>query len=308
MKQNSLVLTGKRQLKWMTNDLPALEEDEVLVRTIAGAISIGAELPQYIESDLTVNLPSYPKQTGYENYGEVVRIGEEVKTLKIGDRVVASYGHRDLGIVKEQKAIPVPKDIHYSYALLTILSCDAAKGVLKLNPRETDKVLVTGMGTMGLLTVYFLKQYMKVEHVDVLEPHAPRGSLAKIFGATDAFNRESECPKDTYPFGFECSAYNGAFETLQRSVVKGGGICVLSDGNKERFQLSSAFYEKELKIIGSSDGWDYAKHAEWFFREVDHTPYVNKIFELQITKDKLIECFQSLSRGQVNPLKVLVTY
>jgi alcohol dehydrogenase len=241
LKQNSLLLFQKKELKWTQKNLPPLKKDEVLIKTIAGAISIGAELPQYMESDLTDISPRYPKETGYESYDEIIEISDEVKTLTIGDRVVAFYGHKDYGLIKEHKAIPVPKEIHYSDALLTILSCDAAKGVLKLNPKNTDKVLVTGMGTMGLMTVYFLKEYMNVHHIDVLEPNSSRGAFAELLGVNNVFNDTSECPTDFYEYGIECSAHNEAFKSLQKSLLVDAGICILSDGNKEKFELQPEF-------------------------------------------------------------------
>ncbi|KPL60956.1 alcohol dehydrogenase catalytic domain-containing protein [Rossellomorea vietnamensis] len=309
MKQNSLVLYRKKNLKWTQKKLPPLERDEILVKTIAGAISIGAELPQYMESDKTELSPHYPKETGYESYGEIVEVGSDVKTLKIGDRVVSFFGHKDYGIIKEQKAIPVPKDIHYSIALLTILSCDSAKGVFKINPKETDKVLVTGAGTMGLLTVHFLKEYMNVHQVDMLEPNPSREPFAKLLGVSNVFRNISECPIDFYDYGFECSSYAEAFNSLQKSLHKDAEICILSDGNKDKFELQPEFYEKELKIVGSGDGWDYKKHSEWYFENIKQTgSHLNRIFEYKIGKQKLIECFEDLSKGKINPIKVLVEY
>ncbi|RDI36438.1 alcohol dehydrogenase catalytic domain-containing protein [Falsibacillus pallidus] len=309
MEHDSLVLVGKKDLRWMTKSLDELNDDEMLVRTIAGAVSIGAELPQYMETDLTETAPVYPKETGYENYGEVIRVGNEVSSFKAGDRVVASFGHKDYGIVKECKAISVPKDIHYSDALLAILSCDAAKGVLKLNPKPTDKVLVSGMGTMGLLTVFFLKEYSKVQHIDVLDPDLTRVGLAKRLGANRIYHDSTECTDGDYNFGIECSGYNEAFQTLQESVQTHGEICILSDGNKQKFELHPPFYEKELKIVGSSDGWNYHKHAEWYFNRVkEGNLSVSKLFELEIDKQELIKCFRELSDGKINPVKVLVKY
>jgi alcohol dehydrogenase len=309
MKQNSLILCGKKELKWIQQELPPLDSDEVLVKTRAGAISIGAELPQYMETDKTDKSPRYPKETGYESYGEVIEVGEEVETIKLGDRVVAFYGHKDYGVVKAHKVILVPKDIHYSDALLTILSCDSAKGVLKLNPKKEDKILVTGMGTMGLLTVYFLKEYMDVHHIDVLEPNKARVDLAKQLGVKNVFNEISECPQNFYSYGIECSGYNEAFKTLQRSLLPDANLCILSDGNKDTFELQPEFYEKELKIIGSSDGWNYEKHSKWYFENVKQKgSLLRNLFELKIGREQLIQCFEDLSESKVNPLKVLVDY
>jgi alcohol dehydrogenase len=309
MKQNALVLLGKKELKWIQKELRPLAHDEVLVKTIAGAISIGAELPQYLETDITDKQPSYPKETGYENYGEIVEVGERVTTLKKGDRIVASFGHKDYGIIREHKAIPVPKDIHYSDALLSILSCDAAKGVLKLNPGKEDKVLVTGMGTMGLLTVYFLKEYMNVRHIDVVECDASRGEIAKQLGANHLINDASGCLRDFYHCAFECSGSNEAFQCLQTSLLPEADLCILSDGNKDIFELQPEFYEKELKIVGSSDGWDYRKHSQWYFENVRRKGWVlNRLFEMTIDKEDLIRCFEDLGEGRASPLKVLIEY
>ena len=76
----------------------------------------------------------------------------------------------------------MPSSIQPKVALLSILSCDAAKGVLKLNPRHDEKVLITGMGVIGLFACYFLKYYVGIEHVDVVEPNKNRRDFAKKFG------------------------------------------------------------------------------------------------------------------------------
>ncbi|WP_245835704.1 alcohol dehydrogenase [Virgibacillus ndiopensis] len=72
MEQQSLVLTGRKQLEWKRHELLPLQRDEILIKSIAGAISIGAGLPQYDESDHSETKPGYPKETGYESYGEIV--------------------------------------------------------------------------------------------------------------------------------------------------------------------------------------------------------------------------------------------
>lgn len=101
MEQHSLKLIGKKNLQWHKKTLPTLEQDEILVKTMVGAISIGSELPQFMESDMTESSPRYPKDTGYESYGEVIETGEGVNAIKEGDRVLPFYGHKDYGIVKE---------------------------------------------------------------------------------------------------------------------------------------------------------------------------------------------------------------
>ncbi|PGO30082.1 alcohol dehydrogenase [Bacillus cereus] len=307
MEQYKLVLEGHKQLNWKTCEIKSIQDDEIIIKTIAGAISIGAELPQYKESDVTDTNPFYPRETGYESYGEVIQIGNKVTNLNVGDKVVSFYGHQTIGIVKGYKVTRVPSYIKPKVALLSILSCDAAKGVLKLNPQQDKKVLITGMGVMGLLTCYFLKYYAGVEYVDVVEPNTNRKEFAKKFGAKNIYDSEEKII-ETYNYGFECSATNSGFRTLQKALNSNGAICILSDGNKVELTLTADFYRKELQIIGSSDGYDYQKHADWFFRKIEQTPFIEEIFQHEIHYTALVQCFEELSQGIINPLKVYVSY
>ncbi|MHA7105216.1 zinc-binding dehydrogenase [Bacillus sp. C-3-6] len=307
MEQYKLIVKGPKQLEWETNEIKDIQDDEIIVKTIAGAISIGAELPQYNGSDVTDTNPFYPRKTGYESYGEVIQVGNKVTHVNVGDKVVSFYGHETIGIVKGYKVIRVPSSIQPKVALLSILSCDAAKGVLKLNPRQDEKVLITGMGVIGLLACYFLKYYVGVEHVDVVEPNKNRRDFAKNFGAKNIYDSEEKII-ETYNYGFECSATNSGFHTLQKTLKTNGEICILSDGNIEELTLIANFYQKELQIIGSSDGYHYQKHADWFFKEIGKTPFIEEIFQHEIHYTSLIECFDELSLGIIKPLKVYVSY
>ncbi|MGH0924450.1 zinc-dependent alcohol dehydrogenase [Bacillus pacificus] len=307
MEQNKLVLEGPKYLKWKTCRVKSIQDDEIIVKTIAGAISIGAELPQYKGSDVTDTNPFYPRKTGYESYGEVVRVGNKITNLKVGDKVVSFYGHETIGIVKGHKVIRIPNSIKPKVALLSILSCDAAKGVLKLNMRQDEKVLITGMGVIGLLACYFLKYYVGAKHVDVVEPNKNRRDFAKNFGAKNIYESEEQII-ETYNFGLECSATNRGFHTLQKVINSNGAICILSDGNIEDLTLTADFYRKELQIIGSSDGYDYQKHADWFFNQIESTPWIEEIFQHEIHYTALEKCFEELSEGIITSLKVFVSY
>ncbi|MCV5348947.1 hypothetical protein OFM93_28125, partial [Escherichia coli] len=68
------------------------------------------------------------------------------------------------------------------------------------------------------------------------------------------------------------------------------------------------FYQKELQIIGSSDGYDYQKHADWFFSQIEQIPLLEEIFQHEIQYTELIQCFEELSQGIITPLKVFVSY
>jgi alcohol dehydrogenase len=243
---------------------------------------------------------------GYESVGEVLACGSEVTTVHPGDRVVGFYGQQDYAVCREDKVIAVPADISVAVALLVILSCDAAKGVFKVRPKISESALVAGLGTMGLLAVYFLREYVGLRRVDAIEPDADRVEVGRRFGIHQSFWPEP--PTAAYDVAFECSARNQAFGALQRALRPHGRLCVLSDGNYEEFSLEPAFYEKELHVVGSSDGWDYHAHARWFFEHVQHTPYLSDLYQAQVDVKDLIACYADLAYGRIRPLKVLVTY
>src|SRR2546421_11642461 len=280
-----------------------------MVQTSAGAISIGAELPQYCGTACSSEATRWPLMTGYESVGTVIASGTEVQRLKVGDRIAAFYGHRTHGIVPENKAILVPDAIADSLSLLVILTCDAARGIRKVAPAEDETVLITGAGTIGLLTVFMLKAY-GVRTVDVVEPREERRALALQLGARAALSpQEMMNRSEVYPVGIECSSRNAAFELLQRRMQYTGRICILADGNIEPLVLAPAFHEKELSMVGSSDGWDYQEHGRWYFSMVrEHAHNLEQLFDYHTTTNDLISTFEKLASGTIVPTKVLVQY
>jgi len=229
--------------------------------------------------------------------------------LPFGDRVVAFYGHRTQAIVTEAKAIKVPIGISDALALLAILSCDVAKGVRKLAPQYDQAVLITGAGAIGLLTVFLLRS-LSVQASDIVEPRAQRRALALRLGARSALPPEEMAGRDEhYPLGFECSSHQAGFALLQEQMQPGGRLCILADGNLEPLVLLPAFHEKELLIVGSSDGWDYQRHAAWYFNLVrEDTRGLEQLFEYTTNATGLIETFEQLARGEIQPVKILISY
>lgn len=309
MIARSLLLVAPRRLEWVEETLPDPAPGMLLVRTLAGAISIGSELPRYLGTARHSSPPRYPAMTGYESVGVVTAVGLGVARASAGQRVVAFYGHRSAALVPEHKAIPVPEDITDTLALLSILTCDAAKGVRKLAPAPTEHVLITGAGAMGLFTLFILKAY-GIADVDVVEPNPDRHALAHALGARAVLTPdEAAATGNDYDAGFECSARDAAFVLLQRRLAPHGGLCVLSDGNIEPLTLTPAFHEKELAVVGSSDGWDYQQHAAWYFDylRTTSTPLAD-VFQMEIGAEALPTVFERLASGDIAPEKVLTRY
>jgi len=305
----SLLLTAPRTLAWVEEALAPPQGDEVLVRTRAGAISGGSELPQYLGAARGGAPPRYPRMTGYESVGTVAACGPQVRRLHVGDRVVTFYGHRTAALVPERSAIPVPDGISDELALLAILTCDAAKGVRAIAPLPEESALITGAGAMGLFTLFILKAY-GVAVVDVVEPAVSRHALALALGARATLTPdEAQVHLAEYAIAFECSSRDAAFALAQERLLPGGRLCVLADGNLEPLILTPAFHQKELRVVASSDGWDYQTHAAWYFTLLQrHLTPLDEVFQQTITSNELSETFARLASRELAPVKVLVAY
>jgi alcohol dehydrogenase len=305
----SLLLHGPKTLHWAEEMLPLLGDKDVLIETIAGAVSIGSEMPRYLGVSREESSLHYPIMTGYESYGRITALGSNLNEKLLGETVIAFYGHRSHAVLPFEKLIFAPSRVPPPTALLLILSCDVAKAIRKLQIQPEERVLVAGAGAIGLIAVWLLKRY-GVQTVHVLEPEAIRRDKAIALGASLAvFPEEAERWPAEYPVAIECSSRDIAFQLLQEKMAHNGRIAVLSDGNLEPLSLSPYFHSKELKIVGSSDGWDYQQHALWFWKAVeDDQSLANALFELTIKAADLPKTFATIAKGEISPIKVLVNY
>ena len=296
-------------MAWVEEHIEIDAADQVLVQTVLGAISVGTELPFYKGTHRGTLPITYPRMTGYESLGRVLARGPAVIGFKPGDRVVTFYGHRTHAVVAEAKLLKVPPETPGPIALLAILGCDTLKGINSVAVQTDERVLITGAGTIGLLTLFNLKA-RGVNHVDVVEPASQRRALARQWGASTVWAPDdSRLAGPAYEIGFECSSRNGAFGLLQRMLCHRGRLCVLADGNIEPLVLHPHFHEKELRLFGSSDGDGYADYADWFYKLVGEGPTpLGQLYELETEAAELAETFAHMVRMTMPPIKVLVRY
>jgi alcohol dehydrogenase len=309
MRSQSLMLVAPHQMSWIEQDLPPVGPRDLLVETSLGAISIGAELPQFRGDARSIVPERYPRMTGYESLGIVRERGAAVRRFKVGDRVVASYGHRTHAVVPIKHAIRVPPDIGDELAVLVILSGDVAAGIRKLGPALKGSVLVTGAGAIGLLAVFVLTA-LGAPVVDVVEPRAVQREMAISLGARRAVTPELAATLgEGYAGGVECSSRDAAFALLQERLRRDGRLCVLADGNIEPLSLAPAFHLRELTVFGSSDCRDYQAHTRWYFSRVRQAESdLARLFDVQIESADLSHTFARLATDATTATKVLVRY
>ena len=200
---NGVVHVGKRKVPEITRP------DDVLVKVHACGIC-GSDLHV-----LSVPPGQYAKPgtvLGHEFVGTVEAVGAEVRSLKIGDKVVAEPnircgicpecrkgsfnlcrnavntgqlrdgGFADYCLMPEKQLYSVPGDMPDHLAALTEPLACVMNGMQKINPQPTEKVLLFGAGAIGLFFIKVLKRY-GIKEIMVAETMETRREDARKAGA-----------------------------------------------------------------------------------------------------------------------------
>jgi (R,R)-butanediol dehydrogenase/meso-butanediol dehydrogenase/diacetyl reductase len=226
---------------------------------------------------------------GHEYSAIVLAVGSAVSSWKPGDAVVGGptpgcgscdrcvAGHANLCRQRErfgsspftgafalyklnraETLYRVPEQLDLRAAALTEPVAVALRGVRRSGARAGDRVLVTGGGPIGLLTVAVLKA-TGVEQIAVSEPNEARRRLALAMGASSAIHpsdlEQPVMPMDTisspYRVAIECSGRVAAAEAALASLDVAGTL-VLSGAGMDRPKLdTNRVILNELRITGT---------------------------------------------------------
>lgn len=144
-----------------------------------------------------------PAALGYSCAGRVVDIGAGVSDFKVGDRVAcagAGYAnHADFNFIPKNLAVAIPDGVDDEDAAFVTLGAIALQGVRQAAPTLGERVVVVGLGLLGLLTV----QLLKANGCRVLgyDPVAAKADLARRLGADRAVSEALPEAADAFTDG-----------------------------------------------------------------------------------------------------------
>ena len=197
-----VVFTRPRTVEFESYDDPPLGPHELRVRTLYSGISAGTELTAYRGSNpylskqwdvknrlfLASDAPSQPYPLsgwGYEEVGEIIEVGPGVTTLKAGDIVYGTWGHRTHHVLQEEYANQriKPKELDPILAIYSHIGPIALNGILDANIHISETVAVFGLGVLGQVIAQLARlSGARVVGVDRIEK---RLELAKELGAIE---------------------------------------------------------------------------------------------------------------------------
>lgn len=314
---------------------PVIEPDEVLIKVKYCGIC-GSDVGSY--SALGMSLPQII--LGHEFSGEIAEVGEQVKKLKIGDRVTANpnipcldcdfcakglevmcitntFGvTRDGALaeyinVRADRVMNIPESITLEEGAMIEPISNAVQAV-KLSDFIVGKsAAVLGAGTIGLMTIQVLKA-AGASAVYVIEPVESRQKLALELGAEQVFEpkRWSKIVKLTNKLGpdfvFDCVGLPETIMTSMQLVKRGGTIMVIGM-HPESFEMKGflQLMAKNITMKGI-----YLVDQDSFITAIDLLEKKRVNVKPMITKlikiEEVPEMFETLVNPPHDEIKVLV--
>ena len=301
-----VVFTEPRAVGFESYEERPLEPHELRVRTLYSGISAGTELTAYRGSNPYLSKqwdaqnrlfhpsesPSQPYPLsgwGYEEVGEVIEVDSQVTSLKVGDIVYGTWGHRTHHILQEEYASQrlKPDGLDPILAIYSHLGPIALNGILDGNIHVGETVAVFGLGVVGQVIAQLARlSGARVVGVDRIEK---RLQLAQELGAIEhGFNAGDGSPAEKIKeltkgrgadVTFEASGSTQALHEAVRAAAYSARVVALGfyQGEAQGLLLGEEFHHNRISIVCSQiSNVDPALSYRW-----DRLRLIHTIMDLQ---------------------------
>lgn len=272
------IITGPRSVEIAEVDDPTPRPNEVIIEVAASGIC-GTDLEIY-EGEYRANLPVIP---GHEFAGTVVAAGDQVRDVRVGDRISADpnipclrcrFCHEGrvnlcdnftaLGVtmngasaqflaVPEHLCVVLPDglDLHHA-ALIEPLSC-ALHAWDRIGPQAAKRAVIYGSGTMGLMMMQ-LAGVFGISGVDMVDVNPRKLEAARDLGARSVATDPAEAmPDGGWDLVIDATGNAAAIIDGLSRIAKGGTFLQFGVAAQDANVSINPYliYEHELRIIGS---------------------------------------------------------
>jgi 2-desacetyl-2-hydroxyethyl bacteriochlorophyllide A dehydrogenase len=342
-----VVFTEPRTVGFESYDDQLLQPNEVRLRTLYSGISAGTELTAYRGSNpylhkqwdaarklfIPAEQPTltYPVSGwGYEEVGEVVEMGRDVKDLSIGDVIFGTWGHRTHHVVTEEYARDrvQAKSLDAIFGIFSQIGSIAMNGVHDARIRIGETVVVFGMGTLGQIVGQLARQSGgRVIGVDRL---SKRLEIATQSGAADIVLNagEGEIAEQIRSItdnrgadvAIEVTGSTVALNQAVRSVAYSAKVVALGffQGEGTGLFLGEEFHHNRVNIVGSqifgtdpelTYRWNRVRLVQTFMRlQADGVVNLKPIISHVLPFEAAAEAFRILDQEPENALQVVLDF
>ncbi len=263
--RTSLYFVAPRLVELRTETCPAPGPTEVIAQTQVSAISPGTEMlffrgqiPDGTLVDATIealnNAFTYPLKYGYACVARVVQTGSEIDSAWCGRSVFSFHPHESCFAAPLDECIPLPSGFTADQAALLPNVETAVNFMLDGRPAIGERILVTGLGVVGLLTICLLRRFPVREIIGV-DPIPRRRSLAMQLGADQTLAPDEllSLPSLNADLAYEVSGNPLALDSMLAHTGFAGRIVVGSWYGQKRatLDLGGLFHRNRIRLISS---------------------------------------------------------
>lgn len=286
MKCKQIVFTEKNRAELLTVEAKELASNEVMVKTMFSTISCGTERAN-ITGDPNVNARGasgvvFPRASGYNSSGIVVKKGDAVKSVEIGDRVVVYWGlHKNYNIVSEEQVVKIEDEaISFETGAMSFISTFPMAAIRKTRLEIGESAIVMGLGILGMIAVKLLHAAGAVP-VIAADPNPHRREIALKNGADYAFDpfcedfaeKVKEVTGGGVNVAIEVTGVGAGFNEALDCMAKFGRVALLGCTRNSDFTVD--YYKKihapGITVIGAHTiaRPNVESHPGWFTHRDD---------------------------------------
>lgn len=342
----SLIYYGPGKLAMEERPIPETGSKDVLVK-VARAGICGSDLTAYLYNGLQVGILEngqfgHDGQFGHEMVGIVEKVGEEVKDVKVGDRVFVNptvckrAGMLACDIIGAFSEYVLVEDAAYNYNLMKLaddVSFDEAvvieplavgtHGKNCINVKPNENVVIFGAGTIGICALNAVLAVGCQKPV-VVDMNEERLKLIEEMGAV-GFNPQQGDLKEFLinHFGALVNHFGMKIANVDAFIDCAGAKPILNqiiDVAKEHARISVvAIYKQnvevnfakvlssQLTMVGSC-GYENADIIEAFNNINTHRTDAPKIVTHHFKHEDIIEAFEFAANPKSGAIKVVIDY
>jgi 2-desacetyl-2-hydroxyethyl bacteriochlorophyllide A dehydrogenase len=341
MQRTSVIFKNPYEIELVPSPLPAPGEKEVLVKARISGISSGTELLVYrgrFPTSLPVDaaIPAlarpfgYPLAYGYASVGQVVKVGRSAKKDLLDRSVFCFHPHESHYTIHQNQLILLPDDIDPVDAAFLATMETAVNFLMDGRPLIGEKVVIFGLGIVGLLTTALLAR-LPLGNLIALDPYALRRENAEIAGARilldpDAANvldeaerrLKSATSEEGADLVYELSGNPAALNQALAIAGPGARIVIGSwyGTKKAELNLGGSFHRNRIRLISSqvstlapqfSARWTKNRRmnvALEMIRQLNPGRFVTHRFDVR----QAAEAYDLLDQRPQEAMQVLLTY
>ncbi|WP_312794915.1 L-idonate 5-dehydrogenase [Tianweitania sp.] len=341
----AVVLHKEHDLRVEERDIGEPGPGEVRIRVKAGGIC-GSDLHYFHHAGFGTVRVREPMILGHEASGEVAAIGADVSNVVVGQRVAINPS-RPLGncefiqegqrqhamdmrfngsamrfphvqglfreeiVVEAEQAVPVAADTPFEEAACCEPLAVCLHAITQAGSLVGKRVLVTGTGTIGCLTI-LAARFAGATEIVATDVSDPALAIAKSVGADTVVNVATQPEglasyaegKGQFHVAFECSGNGAVLAGLLQVVRPRGTIVVVGMGNHVTLPIS-AIVTKELVVRGT---FRFDVEFAWAAKLISERRIdVRPLLTARVPMDQAVEAFE-LASDRTKSMKVHLVF